>query len=123
MTRTRNIMKSPKTVITIEAHRTTMPSPERPPVERNITVRQEILAVLEEGECNASDLSKMVRLTEKDIYAHLDELSKSGRVETVPAACNGCGYRFEERRKARKPGKCPQCKSTRIDPPRFRRKH
>ncbi|BES72817.1 transcriptional regulator [Marinobacter nanhaiticus D15-8W] len=99
-----------------------MTRPERPPAERNITIRQEILAVLEEVESNASDLSKSVRLTEKEIYAHLDELCKSGRVETIPAACNSCGYRFEDRRKARKPGKCPRCKSTRIDPPRFRRK-
>ncbi|WP_148864029.1 ArsR family transcriptional regulator [Marinobacter fonticola] len=96
-----------------------MTGPERVPAERTITIRQDILAILEEVECNASDLSKWVRLTEKDIYAHLDELKKSGRVATIPAACNACGYRFEDRRKARKPGKCPRCKSTRIDPPRF----
>lgn len=96
-----------------------MTGTERPPPERNLTIRQQILAVLGEGESNAGDLSKIVRLTEKDIYEHLDELKRAGRVETMPATCNSCGYRFEDRRKARKPGKCPRCKSTRIDPPRF----
>lgn len=90
------------------------------PPERNITIRQEIFAILEHGACSASDLSKRVRLTEKDVYEHLDELKQSRRIETIPAACNACGYRFEDRRKTRKPGKCPKCKSTRIDPPKFR---
>lgn len=89
------------------------------PEERSRTVRQEILDILTGGELSASDLSKMVRKSEKEIYDHLDQLKKAGEVDIVPAVCSSCDYVFEQRAKVKKPSKCPKCKGTRIEPPHF----
>ena len=89
------------------------------PVERSQTIRQQLLQQLEAGPCSAAELSRLLRLSERDLVDHLDHLIQAGKVESLPPSCAGCGFRFEQRRKAKKPGKCPQCKSARIRPPRF----
>lgn len=89
------------------------------PEERSQTVRQQLLQQLERGPGSAAELSRLLRLSERDVLDHLDHLIRAARVETLPPSCAGCGFRFTERRKARKPGKCPRCKSTRVRPPRF----
>lgn len=89
------------------------------PEERSITIRQEIQQILQQGERSASDLSKMVRKSEKEVYGHLEHLISSGSIKIIPAMCNKCEYTFEERKKSKKPSKCPQCKSTHIEPAMF----
>lgn len=97
---------------------------DRGPQERTQTIRSALLAALEEGPATARDLSGAVGIREKDVGAHLEHLSKSlwregRRVAITPASCIACGFVFKDRTRFEKPGSCPQCRSTRIDPPVF----
>jgi predicted Zn-ribbon and HTH transcriptional regulator len=40
-------------------------------------------------------------------------------VEVVPAHCRSCGFIFDTRRLS-KPGKCPECRGSRIFEPQIR---
>lgn len=89
------------------------------PIERYETVRQEIIKLLQETRLAASALSKMTRKSEKEIYSHLEQIKKSGVLSIIPAECSDCGFKFKDRERTNKPGKCPKCKSTFITPPLF----
>ena len=89
------------------------------PGERNRTVRQQLRALLRQGRFTAAELSRQARCPEKDIHEHLESLLRSGDITMLPAECRNCGQVFEERARARKPGKCPQCRATRIRAPAF----
>lgn len=89
------------------------------PEIREMTVRQALLELLAGRELPVSLLSKEVHKPEKEVYEHLQELHKAGAVAMISAECVKCGFVFAERQKTKKPGKCPKCKSTRIEPPRF----
>jgi predicted Zn-ribbon and HTH transcriptional regulator len=89
------------------------------PEQREQTIRREILASLEQDRLSAAELSRLVHKPEKEVYHHLEELKKAGKIRLLPPLCAECGFAFEERRKTKKPGKCPRCKSTRIKPPLF----
>ncbi len=100
------------------------PPGERGPPERTQTVRAALLAALEEGPATAKDLSGAVGIREKDVGGHLEHLARSlareGRkLSITPASCIACGFVFKDRTRFEKPGSCPQCRSTRIDPPVF----
>jgi predicted Zn-ribbon and HTH transcriptional regulator len=43
-----------------------------------------------------------------------------GRLQVLPAECLACGFIFRDRKRFTRPGTCPQCRATRIDPPAFR---
>lgn len=98
---------------------------DRGPPERQQTVRAALLAALEEGEpATAKDLSGAVGIREKDVPGHLEHLAKSlqreGRkLKMTPASCIACGFVFKDRTRFEKPGSCPECRETRIDPPLF----
>jgi predicted Zn-ribbon and HTH transcriptional regulator len=73
----------------------------------------------------AKDLSGLVGISEKDVADHLVHLEMSLkaqglRLDVLPASCIGCGFTFRERKRFTRPGSCPRCRSTRIDPPAFR---
>lgn len=89
------------------------------PEQRSRTIRQDILENLTIREQTAKDLSKSVRKSEKEVYDHLEHLKNAGDIRVIPAKCSDCDYVFEERTKAKKPTKCPRCKSTAIEPPKF----
>jgi predicted Zn-ribbon and HTH transcriptional regulator len=95
------------------------------PGERHETVRKQIVSVLEYGEpLSARELSGEVRVSEKEVCTHLAHIrkstEKSGRsLAVTPARCLKCGFVFEERERLTKPGKCPSCKGTHIEEPRF----
>ena len=89
------------------------------PSERHETVRQELRRLLGERKWPVNALSKAVRLSEKDIYAHLELMQRAGLLSIIPAECGDCSYAFAGREKAKKPGKCPKCKGTYIHPPLF----
>jgi transcriptional regulator len=94
------------------------------PAERYETLRKYIIALLEEGTLSTNDLSKYVRITEKDICDHLEHIRKTlnknnCRMVTMPAKCEQCGFVYKKRERFSKPGKCPTCHSSLIDPPRF----
>lgn len=89
------------------------------------TIRQQIIALLESEAMTALDISRTVRVAEKEIYRHLAHIEKSltgqGRkLSVIPCSCVACGFTFTRRSRLTRPGRCPQCRSSRIDHPRFR---
>jgi predicted Zn-ribbon and HTH transcriptional regulator len=98
---------------------------DRGPAERGETVRETLRKALREGPATAHELSGIAGIREKDVAAHLDHLARTlahagERLAVEPASCIACGYRFSDRRRFTRPGACPSCRSTRIDPPVFR---
>lgn len=87
--------------------------------ERKETIRQQLKSLLEAQKLTLKTLSKEVRQPEKEVLHHLEQLKKSGVLTIIPAECADCGYIFETREKAKKPSKCPECKSTHIDEPLY----
>ena len=88
------------------------------------TVRQALRRELEAGSVSARDLSVRMRISEREVLAHLPHLERSlaregTRLVVEPAECLGCGYRFEGRSRYTTPGRCPSCRSERIAPPLF----
>jgi predicted Zn-ribbon and HTH transcriptional regulator len=97
---------------------------DRGPVERGETVRAALRRALARGPATARDLSAEVGVREKDVAEHLAHLARTleregGRLVVEPAACLACGFRFSGRTRLTRPGACPECRSTRIDPPVF----
>ncbi len=97
----------------------------RPPPARHETIRAALHRALQQGPATARDLSMEVGIREKDVADHLAHLARSlsrsnERLVVEPASCIACGYRFGERTRLTRPGSCPRCRSTRIDPPAFR---
>jgi len=95
------------------------------PAPRGETVREALRRALREGPATARDLSAAAGIREKDVAEHLAHLARSlrhgaERLVVEPAACLACGYRFTDRARLTRPGACPSCRSTRIDPPVFR---
>lgn len=102
-----------------------MSSSETPDLpERGETARESLAAALRGAPLTARELSERVRLSEREVIGHLEHLGRSARARgerlvIQPAACLGCGFAFEARERAGKPGRCPSCRATRISPPRF----
>lgn len=98
---------------------------DRGPSQRGETVRETLRRALREGPATARDLSAAAGVRERDVPAHLEHLARSlphrgERLVVEPASCVACGHRFAERTRLTRPGACPRCRSTRIDPPVFR---
>jgi predicted Zn-ribbon and HTH transcriptional regulator len=98
---------------------------DRGPSERGETVRETLRKALREGPATARDLSAIAGIREKDVAEHLEHLARSlphegERLAVEPASCIACGYAFAQRGRLTRPGACPRCRSTRIDPPVFR---
>ena len=94
-------------------------------MERTRTVRETIREELLREPATARELSERVSIREKDVAEHLEHLEKSlrargERLVVEPASCIACGYAFARRSRLTRPGSCPECGSTRIDPPSFR---
>ena len=88
------------------------------------TVRQLLIAALQEGPASAKDLSAQVGIPEKDVLAHLDHIRRSlrrdrQRLVMEPARCRSCGFGFPKRDRVSKPGRCPACRGTFIEAPCF----
>jgi predicted Zn-ribbon and HTH transcriptional regulator len=94
------------------------------PVERQETIRREIISVLVGKTLSAKDISADVRVSEKEIYEHLEHIqrtiSKSEHNFIVtPAECKKCGFIFRKRDRLKKPGRCPVCRGESIQEPLF----
>lgn len=104
------------------------------PTERQETVRQKIISVLEGQTLSAKEISADVRASEKEVYEHLEHIQRAinkprpntmrrgKRVHTLiitPAECRKCGFVFRKRDRLKKPGKCPVCHSEFIQEPLF----
>jgi len=85
------------------------------------TVRQNITELLRLKPCTAKDISKDIRISEREVYGHLEHIRKSAEKDFVinPAECRKCGFTFDMKKHLKKPGKCPECRSTWIDEPDF----
>ncbi|HAG51747.1 MAG TPA: transcriptional regulator [Deltaproteobacteria bacterium] len=94
------------------------------PIEREDTVRHKIISVLAGQSLSAKEISAEVRISEKEVYGHLEHIKKSlnksaHRLIILPSECNKCGFVFKKRDKLKKPGKCPICYSESIGDPFF----
>ncbi len=94
------------------------------PAEKQETARQQIMSVLKGRPLSARDISAEVRISEKEVYGHLEHIQRSidrgrCRLAVTPAECKKCGFVFKKRDRLRKPGKCPVCRSESITKPLF----
>ncbi len=88
------------------------------------TIRQEIMTLLSEGEYGAKNISKIIRISEKEVYEHLEHIGRSlksqnMRLKITPALCLECGFKFAGRNRFTSPGKCPKCKGEHIQDPEY----
>lgn len=91
---------------------------------RPATIRQQLQHELENGVMSCRDLSRATHQSEKEVLEHLRHLQLSLRqqaktLKVEPSVCRKCNYVFEQRSRLTKPGKCPACRHTTIDPPLF----
>jgi len=94
------------------------------PVERHETIRQQIIFLLKGRPLSAKGISAEVRISEKEVYGHLEHIQKSidvmeCRLIVTPAECCKCGFVFKKRERLKKPGRCPVCRSESITEPMF----
>lgn len=85
------------------------------------TRREKIAEMLKEEAWSLLDLAKSfsehIKVIEDDIVHIRKSLSASYKLKQVPAKCEICDYAFKERKKLKKPSRCPKCKSERIGQP------
>ncbi len=76
-------------------------------------------------ELTTRELSRLLGIREKEVADHLGHIGRSvasrGLVlKTEPSRCLSCGYLFPGRRRLTKPGRCPKCRESHIEPPAYR---
>ena len=89
------------------------------------TIRQQMVTLLSRDQQSARDLSVALKIREKEVYDHLSHIKRSlalqkTKLRVQPAHCLECGYVFADRARLTKPSKCPRCKGTHIEDPRYR---
>lgn len=100
--------------------------PKKPPVPsmKDDTVRHAIMTLLSGETVTALDISREVRIPEREVSGHLEHICRTLRttglrLHVVPAECEECGFVFHKRTRLTKPGKCPVCRSGHIREPLF----
>ncbi len=83
-----------------------------------MTLRTDLMTLLAKEPRSVSSLARELRLPKGDVEHHLRHMLRSARaaghdVIVEPAVCRACGFQFGEE-KLTKPGKCPQCRGSRI---------
>ncbi len=100
-----------------------MQEKDKPISSSNMTIRQRLMAELSENVLTAKELSKRVRISEKEVMAHLPHVAKSlhspKRLMIHPPMCHQCGYSFPDRQRFTNPGRCPKCRHEGVSPPAF----
>ena len=89
------------------------------------TIRQQMIEFLSNKEMGARELSKSLRIREKEVYEHLSHIARSvnarrKKLIIIPSRCLECGYIFENRKRFSPPSRCPHCKSEHIQDPTYR---
>lgn len=88
-----------------------------------MTIRKEIIQLLEKNRMSIRELSLHFRITTEDAATDLRHIAKSIypnlqlRME-IPV-CKACGFEFKDRTKLRPPTKCPKCRHEKITEPKF----
>jgi transcriptional regulator len=90
-----------------------------------LTIRQQIIALLSREQHSALGLSMALKIREKEVYDHLSHIRRSltsqkKKLHVKPAQCLECLHVFEDRARLTTPGKCPRCKGTHIEDPKYR---
>ncbi len=88
------------------------------------TIRQKIISLLSEGDHGAKSISRILSISEKEVYDHLEHIGRSvkshnRKLRIIPALCLECGFIFEGRNRFTPPGKCPKCKGEHIQDPEY----
>ena len=83
-----------------------------------MTFRRDLVRILSAQPRSASSIVRELGLDRRDVEDELRHAIRSARaaghtVVIEPAKCKQCGFVFSEDRLA-KPGKCPECKGTRL---------
>jgi len=83
-----------------------------------MTFRRDLVKILSAQPRSASSIVRELGLDRRDVEDELRHAIRSARaaghtVVIEPAKCKQCGFVFSEDRLA-KPGKCPECKGTRL---------
>lgn len=89
------------------------------------TLRQEIIDLLGDTEMSARDISRAMRIKEKEVYDHIGHIQRSlaaqkKKLHIRPSRCRKCGYVFTDRTRFTRPGRCPRCRGTYLQEPAFR---
>jgi hypothetical protein len=95
------------------------------PPSRAQTARRALVDVLKEGFASVKQLSGRTGLSEKQVRDHLEHIARSlarggDELEREASRCMKCDHRFDDRERVSTPSRCPECRSERISPPRFR---
>lgn len=93
--------------------------------DRRQTIRQQIVDLLRSENMTVRDLSQAVSIPEKDVYEHLAHIDRSlkshgEKLAGMPYICLDCGFEFDQRKKYSRPGRCPQCKNSHLQPAVYR---
>ena len=88
------------------------------------TIRQQMIALLKQGLMDHRELSQALGIREKEVADHLPHVAKSVAAQgmtwqVTPAYCESCRYTFKDRKRLTRPGKCPRCRTPRIQGPWF----
>ena len=88
------------------------------------TIRQRMIALLRSEEMSARQLSQAMGIREREVYGHLAHIARSvtakgEKLIIQPSECLVCGYVFQDRRRFTRPGRCPRCKKSHIQEPRY----
>lgn len=83
------------------------------------SLRQQIIDLLSEQELNDLEISHAVSIREKEVPGHLEHiirtLDKGGKkLHITPYTCLSCDYRFTDRKRLQRPGRCPRCQGSHI---------
>lgn len=102
------------------------PAPRKPTVPRNAaeTARHAVIDLLCRETRSAKEFSAELRLTEREVYDHLEHIRRSlhaegAALEIVPAVCRSCGFTFAKRDRLTAPGRCPVCRHEAISDPLY----
>ncbi|MFQ5833209.1 MAG: transcriptional regulator [Candidatus Thorarchaeota archaeon] len=91
------------------------------------TRRETISGLLEETKipmtaqeiCNILGIKNRALVYEDIEHISLSVRNRGKQLMIQPASCGKCGYVFTERRKIKKPSKCPKCRSQWILQPAY----
>lgn len=90
-----------------------------------LTLRGQLRVLLSQGWHTLRELSQALHQSEKELISHLEHLRRSrgadkGAFDVDAPICLQCGFHFSERNRLQPPGRCPQCRATRISKARYR---
>ena len=93
--------------------------------DRRQTIRQQITDLLRNENLTVRDISQAVSIPEKDVFEHLAHIDRSlkshaEKLTRIPYICLDCGFEFDRRKKYTRPGRCPQCKNSHLQPAVYR---